>query len=171
MSINFFEPRCQTITNAVKFGLCDDPPPPSNVSAYLDIARPHKWIAIVINNEQISVTFTAIDSCITIKRPNGEDSKRCDAMLIYENRNKNAIIFVELKERNSKDSFNDGIGQLIETISFFSQNHSLDQYQQKTAYVANKLKPNFQFAKKDAIDKFKEKTGFILRTKNEIPVS
>lgn len=174
MGINFFDQNCQTITNAIEFGLCDDTPPPSNVRAYVDTMDRHKWIAFVQNAARISVTFTAIDACIIIKRPNGKDSKRCDAMLTYENK----IIFVELKKSNREDSFDGGtgefgggIGQLIETISFFSQNYPLDQYQRKTAYVANKLKPNFQFGNKTTIDKFKEKTGFILRTKNEILIS
>ena len=164
MGINFFEANCQTIIKAVEFGLCDDPPPPSNVPAYIDTVNPSKWIAVVKNKNQISVTFTAIDGCIMIKRPNGEDSKRCDAMLTYENK----IIFVELKESNREESFDGCIGQLIETISFFSQNYPLNQYQRKTAHIANKLKPNFQFGNKTTISKFKERTGFILRTKNEI---
>jgi hypothetical protein len=167
MVINFFEPNCQTITKAVEFGLCDDPPPPYNVPAYIDAGNPSKWIAVVKNKNQTSVTFTAIDGCIMIKRPNGEDSKRCDAMLTYENK----IIFVELKESIRDNSFDGGIGQLIETIDFFKQNHPLNQYQQKTAYIANSLKPNFQFGNKTTIDKFKKRTGFILRTKNEILVS
>ena len=167
MGINFFDPNCQTTTSDIKFGICDDPPPPSNVPAYIDTVNSSKWIAVVKNENRIEIIFTAIDGCITIKRPNGEDSKRCDAMLTYENK----IIFIELKERNSNDSFNDGIEQLKETISFFSQNNSINQYQVKTAYVANKLKPNFQSGNIVKIQKFEQETGFILRTKNEILIS
>ena len=167
MGINFFDPCCQTTTDAVEFGLCDDPPPPSNVPAYIDTISRNKWIAFVQNPNQISITFTAIDSCITIKRLNEEDSKRCDVMLIYGNK----IIFVELKESNRNDSFNDGIGQLTETINFFSQNHAINQYIRKTAYVANKLKLNFQSGNSARINEFKNDTGFRLETKNTILIS
>jgi len=170
MEINFFEPCCQTITDASEFGLCDDPPPPYNVAAYVDVDtmnRSSKWIAFVQNENRVSITFTAIDSCITITRSNGKASKRCDAMLTYRDK----IIFVELKERNDNKSFKEGIKQLTETIDFFTQNHPLNQYSRKTAYVANKLKPNFQSGNTARINKFKNDTGFRLETKNTILIS
>jgi hypothetical protein len=165
MGINFFDPCCQTTTSAIEFGLCDDPPPP-NVPAYVDTTDRDKWIAIVQNPDKINVTFTAIDSCITITRDNGEDGKRCDAMLTYEDK----IIFVELKERNSKGWVDYGIKQLTETIDFFWKSHPLNEYSQKTAYVANKSKPKFQFSQITRIARFKNDTGFRLKIEVNIMI-
>lgn len=166
MGINFFEPCCQTITNEVVFGLCDDPPP-SNAPAYIDTTNSIGWIATVQNANATEVTFTAIDHCIDIRRDNGEMDSRCDAMLIYEDK----IIFVELKERNSGKWFKKAEDQLRATISTFGANNNLSSYSQKIAYVANKLKPNFQSGNTEKIAKFRDETGFILRTENIITMS
>ncbi|QJB42844.1 hypothetical protein [Dolichospermum flos-aquae] len=58
MSINFFDANCQSQTNQYKFGLCDDP---NEDPAYIDtdIDDCSKWIAIVENNQEIEVIFTA----------------------------------------------------------------------------------------------------------------
>jgi hypothetical protein len=166
MKINFFDQDCQTITNEIEFGLCDDPPP-SNAPAYIDITNSLGWIATVQNADATEVTFTAIDHCIDIRRDNGEMDSRCDAMLIYEDK----IIFLELKERNSGKWFKKAEDQLRATISTFGANNNLNSYSQKTAYVANKLKPNFQSGNAEKIEKFRNDTGFILRTENKISIS
>ncbi|MFO5490953.1 MAG: hypothetical protein ACLBM6_00040, partial [Cuspidothrix sp.] len=113
MSINFFDANCQSQTNQPKFGLCNDPPP-SKDPAYIDIDDCSKWIAIVENNQEIEVIFTAIDNCIEILRSNGEGENRCDGMLTYNNH----IIFVELKEKNFRNNWvAKGEKQLKNTIS------------------------------------------------------
>ncbi|MFN5894258.1 MAG: hypothetical protein ACK45Z_16760, partial [Dolichospermum sp.] len=99
MSINFFKSTCQSQTNQYKFGLCDDPNKDKD-PAYIDTVDCSKWIAIVENNQEIEVIFTAIDNCIEILRSNGERENRCDGMLTYNNH----IIFVELKERKYTNS-------------------------------------------------------------------
>jgi hypothetical protein len=166
MGINFFDQDCQTITNAVEFGLCDDPLP-SNTPAYIDTTNSLVWIATVCNANAAEVTFTAIDHCINIKRDNGESDSRCDAMLTY----RATIIFVELKERNNRKWIKKSEDQLRITIDNFRANHDLSLYSYKTAYMANKLKPNFQFSSNGKSEKFKNDTGFILRTENTITIS
>ena len=91
MKINFFDKKCQSQTHRHKFGICDQPFPPET-PAYLDTENPRDWIAIVENSQEIEATFTAIDNCIEIRRPNGEMDSRCDGMLTYDK----CIIFVEL---------------------------------------------------------------------------
>ena len=166
MSINFFKSTCQSQTNQYKFGLCDDP---NEDPAYIDTDDCSKWIAIVENNQEIEVIFTAIDNCIEIFRSNGERENRCEGMLTYNNH----IIFVELKTRKSKnrDWCGDGENQLRKTINVFIANHDLAIYKSKKAYIANNKKPNFQSSQMERMDKFKDEIGFRLIIQNTIEIS
>ena len=168
MSINFFKSTCQSQTNQYKFGLCDDPNKDKD-PAYIDTVDCSKWIAIVENNQEIEVIFTAIDNCIEIFRSNGERENRCEGMLTYNNH----IIFVELKTRKSKnrDWCGDGENQLRKTINVFIANHDLAIYKSKKAYIANNKKPNFQSSQMERMDKFKDEIGFRLIIQNTIEIS
>lgn len=168
MSIIFFDTNCQSQTNQPKFGLCDDPPPSEN-PAYININDSRKWIAIVENNQEINVIFTAIDKCIQILRSDGKMDNRCDGMLTYNNN----IIFVELKERKYTNSvwIDDGENQLRKIISVFINNHDLQIFKSKKAYIANSKKPQFQYSHKERMQKFRNDTGFTLIIQNTIKVS
>lgn len=170
MSINFFDESCQTKTNQSKFGLCDDSSLP-NTPAYIDIDVSNEetqWIAIVDNNNEIEVTFTAIDNCININRKDGKMDSRCDGMIIYQNH----IIFVELKERNYRNSvwIEEGEQQLKNIIYLFLENNNIANYQSKKAYIANRKKPGYQFSRKEIMQKFRNETGFILLIQNIIKI-
>ena len=165
MSINFFKSTCQSQTNQYKFGLCDDP---NEDPAYIDIDDCSKWIAIVENNQEIEVIFTAIDNCIEILRSDGTMENRCDGMLTYNNH----LIFVELKEKNYRNNWVvKGEKQLKNTINVFIANHDLEIYKSKKAYIANNKKPNFQSSQSERMDKFKDETGFRLIIQNTIEIS
>lgn len=168
MSIIFFDTNCQSQTNQPKFGLCDDPPPSEN-PAYININDSRKWIAIVENNQEINVIFTAIDKCIQILRSDGKMDNRCDGMLTYNNN----IIFVELKERKYTNSvwIDEGENQLRKIISVFINNHDLQIFKSKKAYIANSKKPQFQYSHKERMQKFRNDTGFTLIIQNTIKVS
>ena len=168
MSINFFDTNCQSQTNQPKFGLCDDPPP-SKDPAYINIDDSGKWIAIVENNQELEVIFTAIDNCIELLRSDGKMDNRCDGMLTYNNN----IIFVELKERKYTNSvwIDDGENQLRKIISVFINNHDLQIFKSKKAYIANSKKPQFQYSHKERMQKFRNDTGFTLIIQNTIKVS
>jgi hypothetical protein len=170
MSINFFDECCQSKTNKLKFGLCDDSLLPQ-APAYIDcdiINEQTKWIAIVENTNNIEITFTAIDNCIKIRRANGEMDNRCDGMLTYQNN----IIFVELKERNYRNKIwiDEGDQQLRKTISVFVANYDLADYKSKKAYIANRKKPYFQYSHKDQMQKFRNDTGFRLIIEQSIKI-
>jgi hypothetical protein len=84
MPLNFFSGICQNgassqdVSAAAVFGICDDVP---RSRAYIDTATTSKWIAIVDNHNQYEVTFTSIDNCIEIRRPDGSMESR--GMLSY----------------------------------------------------------------------------------------
>jgi hypothetical protein len=169
MNINFFDEKCHSQTHRHKFGICDPPFPPET-PAYLDTENPSDWIAIVENFKEIEVTFTAIDKCVEIRKLDGSGGmgKRCDGMLTYAN----CLIFVELKERKAKNNVwvGEGEDQLRNTIRVFIENHGIEDYSSRKAYIANKKKPIFQTSQTERMEKFRQETGFRLIIQNTIKI-
>jgi hypothetical protein len=165
MSINFSQAQCQSITNIKLFGLCDDPPPNSN-PAYIDSVDGAKWIAVVVNDYNYPITFTAIDNCITILRPDGKMAQRCDGMLSYNS----TVIFVELKERAQlgSDWIKDAEGQLRTTIGYFEASAEAANFSVKKAYAANSEHPKFRTNQIQRMEAFFEDTGYVFRIENRI---
>lgn len=165
MSIDFFDENCQSITDKLEFGICDDQP---QKPAYLDFNNKSKWIATVENANNILITFTAIDDCINIPMVDDKMPKRCDGMLTYESN----LIFVELKERNYKNQvwIEEGKEQLKNTIDLFL-NNNIKNYRSKKAYIANSKKPKFPYSHKETMQKFRNETGFMLTIEAKIKIS
>lgn len=159
MAIDFFQPNCTSSSNALEFGLCDDPPP-SNSPAYIDEIDLSKWIGIVRNSKNKEVTFTAIDACIDIRRENGFLEKRCDGLLSYEN----ILIFVELKCREGGQWVKKGREQLTVTIRRFQQNYNTNDYDEISCNICNSLRPISNTGHAANIQQFFDDTGFTLKT-------
>ncbi|MFT3678644.1 MAG: hypothetical protein QM791_00140 [Ferruginibacter sp.] len=165
MIINFFEAGCQTFSDRRTFGLCDDPPPARN-PAYIDEYNGAIWIAVVENEPGYDVTFTAIDNCITVERPDGTMAQRCDGLLTYNT----TAILVELKQRAAKGNqwVTDAESQLRETIVYFEREDESNQFNTKRAYIANSEHPKFKESQMGRMDRFLTDTGYILRIENRI---
>lgn len=165
MSINFMDGLCQTHSSRKKFGLCDDPPPAKN-PAYIDEANGAKWIAVVINEYDYNCTFTAVDNCIDVRKPNGKLDKRCEGFLSYNN----TIIFVELKERGTQGAewVRDADEQLRTTIGHFEKTDVAEVFVEKKAYIANSEHPKFKESQMGRMEKFLDDTGYILRIEARI---
>ncbi len=134
--MDFFQKNCQEPTlNIPVFGLCDDR---TGLKAYTNSDTPEKWIATVINEKQIMLTFTAIDKCV-IPDDVEPHRGRCDGMLTSDEN----IIFVELKDE-IRGWVNDAIEQLESTIQFFIANHNIHAFRHKKAYACNKKHRHFQ---------------------------
>ncbi|GHV40556.1 hypothetical protein FACS1894179_07280 [Bacteroidia bacterium] len=164
----FAKAKHQNRTTSIKFGLCDDPLPAKN-PAYIDESDDTKWIAIVENNQENTITFTAIDHCNEFEFPKkggnaGEIGKRCDCALTTNAE----IVFVELKERNYRGWIADADEQLRSTIDFFNQHLEAKKYLIKQAYIANRMRPITKTNQQTRIEKFLNNTGYILRIKNRI---
>lgn len=162
MAVNFFKADCQEKTNEDHFGICDlDDENP----AFIKITDKEDWIAIVQNEEQKKVLFTAIDNCIDIRRSNGDKESSCDAMLTYAGN----IDFVELKVVR-KDWITKGIRQLAKTIQIFGTNYDLASYRKKRAFLANKKHPHFHFSHKEEMNQFKKELQVRLIIQNKIKI-
>lgn len=151
------------------FGICDDPPIPGMPAkpAYLDYADSDKWIAWVDNSAAREVTFTAIDHCIEILRPNGEEESSCDGMLTYAQ----TLVFVELKDRDSGRWVGKARDPLQITIDKYRSEASILPSVRKEAYIVNKQRPTFYAGSAAINEQFETDTGgFILHVKDTIMI-
>jgi hypothetical protein len=165
MILNFDVSNCQTKSSRKTFGLCDDPPP-ANKPAYIDVANGAKWIAVVENESQQEITFTAVDNCIEIRSPEGKMKQRCDGMLTFNN----TVIFVELKDRDAHGNawVEKAIPQLKSTIESFETTDMADNFNKKLAYVSNKQHPKFKSTQQQKMNTFYNETKYILRIQGRI---
>ena len=166
MPVDFFSGVCQNgvssqdVSTAATFGLCDDRP---RERAYLDHATPAKWIAVIDNRHRQEVTFTSIDNCLELRRPDGTLESRCDGMLTYAT----SIVFVELKEKN-RSFLAEGLGQLETTILLFLAAHPARTYLTQRAYLANSRHPRFATARNTSVQQFRDRTGITPLVQNNI---
>ncbi len=164
MSINFFSECCCTVSSKKEFGLYDKPNPSKEPAIILEEDK-HCWIGIVENIRKRTIKFYAIDHCIDLKKDNGDEAKKCDGLLKFDNN----IVFVELKDRRKSRWLQEAIEQLISTIEIFKANHSDASFQIVSAYVCNKKRP--QGASSSHInlsERFKDETGIRLYSKQTI---
>ncbi len=160
MSIDFFNSGCGSQASSFfEFGLCDDDAIPKD-PAYLDELNSSTWIAKVLNEKRIGISFYPIDKCIALKKSSGKQDKICDGLLLYTNK----LIFVELKSRKSRKWFQEGREQLTSTIRHFVIHHQSAKYTSIEAYVCNNQKPRFHSGQMSNINQFKEDTGYILKS-------
>lgn len=166
MSINFLETNCkEAIRTENSFGICDDQ---NNTAAYTDLAETTKWIAKVSNENNIEVSFTAIDNCIIIHKEGTNDKEStCDGMLIFGN----SIYLVELKKQNTGGWIQEAVDQLENTIKLIYLNHPLTEFKYKKAFACNRKHPNFKTMDNEFNKRFFVKTnGFRIDVQAEIKI-
>jgi hypothetical protein len=157
MAIDFFNPRCITVTSENIFGICDVPP------ATLVFDNSDGWNVWVDNEAGIEITFTAIDQCLTIPRIDGE---RCEAMITYSD----VLTFIELKDRDGGRWAGKSRDQLINTIRLFKRDANIVVYRRLYGHIANIQRPNFKAGNNSFFQKFEDETGFILRVSDVIKI-
>ncbi len=136
MSLDFLNNHCKENTRQdTLFGLCDNQDAPN---AYSDSADPDTWIATVINDNGIDLTFTPVDKCL-IKDNEYPGRGRCDGILTSNQH----LYFVELKDQ-AKNWISKAIDQLDSTVAFFKENHDINQFRHKKAFACNKQHRHFQ---------------------------
>jgi hypothetical protein len=165
MAVDFRKPACVTVTSEAVFGICDDAPPSVDPS-YLSFENAKEWIAWVDNDQNKDVTFTAIDHCVEILRPNGDQESSCDGMLNYDR----TVKFIELKDRDSGRWLGKGIDQLKMTIKIYKDDVGLAAFDRYFAYVANKQRPYFKAASTTLSQKFEDETGFVFIVEHVIKI-
>ncbi len=164
MIINFFNTNCKESAKKEKlFGICDDQ---NGTKAYTDITDDTKWIAKVINESEIYVTFTAIDNCICIYKPDSNDKESsCDGMLTFTQN----LYLIELKKQGTGGWIADAKAQLENTIKLISINNDLSSFRYKKAFACNKKHPYFTVINSAERKAFFERTkGFRIHIQAEV---
>ena len=157
MAINFFDPRCISNTSESIFGIVDQPP------ATLKFDQADNWNVWVDNEHRIEIQLIAIDNCLNVPRIEGE---RCEALLIYSN----AILFIELKDRDGGRWAGKSRDQLKNSIRLFKRDVGLANYTRHYAHIANKQRPNFIAGGNSFREQFEADTGFVLRINDVVEV-
>ncbi len=163
MRVDFFNPDCQQQTNAAQFGLCDDE---NGTVAYVDTTPSARWVATVHNAKQQTVTFTAIDQCVSLLQADNNMSSRCDAMLTYDKH----IDFIELKNQRTQ-WIAKAVAQLSSTISEFFTHYDQQDFQQKRAFACNRKHRPFQYSHRDLMQRFYHQHGVRLLIQADITLS
>ncbi|MEM1000359.1 MAG: hypothetical protein AAGN35_25120 [Bacteroidota bacterium] len=151
MSIDFFTEACRSTVPAPVFGIRDGR---DTAPAYWTTEDKHPWIATVENEKRKSINFHAIDGCVDLRQIDGDQEKRCDAMLSYPEN----LVFIELKEVKA-NWIEGGIAQLQRTIELFREHHDLAAFRKRRAFLANRRHPSFKFSHKERMARFRDVTG------------
>lgn len=160
--IDFFdEAHRKEICSNAEFGICDGDNE-YEMPAYLSLEMDNKtnWGATVVNNQCKNLSFLPVDNSISILRPDGSKEKRCDGILFIREESQKSIYFIELKERTDKQSKtwrNDGIKQLIATITIFCSNHRIEDFNPRNAYVCNRKRPYYVYSNREELSNFRKK--------------
>jgi hypothetical protein len=166
MSVNFFDAKYQEAPRRDShFGLCDDG---NNTPAYTDTADSAKWIAKVINNGRVSITFTPVDNKIIICKPGTSDKERtCDGMLTFTD----SLYLAELKKERAA-WITEAKEQLENTIRLLYEYNERDMasFRIKKAYVCNKKHPCFSIINNAEQKDFFRKTKFRIDIQAEIKI-
>lgn len=166
MSVDFFKTNCKESSRKDKrFGICDDQ---NGTKAYTNIPDTTKWIAKVINESEMDISFTPIDNCITIFKPGTKDEEStCDGMLTFSE----SLYLVELKKQATGGWITGAKGQLENTIRLISENHDLSSFRYKKAFACNKKHPNFTVIEAAERKAFFDRTkGFRIDAQAEITI-
>lgn len=162
--IDFFKDEMPV--NADCFGICDDEDEHVKTPAYVDTdeSRRENWTATVFNRSGKTIAFIAVDNKIEMKRDTGEMENRCDAML----HNEDYVVFVELKNQGSNWIRHAVEEQLATTIQIFKENHDINVFKHKLAYVCNKRRAAFAVSHKEYMQRFRNQYGVRLVIGGEI---
>jgi len=153
MSLDFFNNDCKENSRRNEiFGLCDKE---NGEKAYSDDSNPDDWVATVKNNNLNEVTFTPIDNCLKLLKPDSKDKEStCDGMLTFEN----SIYLVELKVKRPGGWLSDAIQQLRNTITLINKNQEIN-FKYKKAFACNRKHPYFTTIDNELSKRFFEETG------------
>lgn len=166
MSVNFFDEKYQESSRCdSRFGLCDDE---NGCPAYTDTANSDMWIARVVNDGRMGITFTPIDNRITVRKEGTTNNEStCDGMLAFTN----GIYLVELKNKRG-GWISEARGQLENTINLLYKYNERDlaSFGIKKAYICNKKHPHFVTIDNAGQNIFFKKTKFRIDIQAEIKI-
>ena len=158
MQVDFFK-FAKQVTPVKEFGLVDKAPAEINY----DEAQKDSWNAIVECNNRDDYNFVPLDKKLKIMAAFNKEESLCECLL----NTKETIAFVELKERK-KQHTQQPIEQLENTLRLFKQNHNIDDFTYKQAYICNRKRPHYNEARNSVCTDFAKRNGVALHIGIEI---
>lgn len=158
MQVDFFK-FTEKVEPVKEFGLVDNAPAEVNY----DETQKDSWNAIVKCNKREDYHFAPLDKKIKIMESFNKEESLCECLL----NTKEAIAFVELKERK-KQHTKQPVEQLENTIRLFKQNHNIDNFIFKKAFICNRKRPYYNEAKNSVCTDFATRNGVALHIGIEI---
>jgi len=140
-----------------EFGICDNKIEKEK-PAFVIYENKDIWNAAIVSEMRDDFNFIAVDNNIPYNDKDGNEKKRCDAMVWTPE----SVVFIELKDQN-RDWLDKAIEQLKSTIEHFDNVDGLNRFKFKKAYACNKARPFFNYQFKDRIQQFYNETGVNLR--------
>lgn len=137
MQVDFFK-FSEKVTPIKEFGLVDNAP----VEINYDETQKDCWNAIVECNNRGDYLFAPLDKKLKITDTLGNEESLCECLLHTEK----TISFIELKARDKKYT-QKAISQLENTLRLFKQNHSIDEFTFRKAFICNRKRPHYNSAK------------------------
>ncbi len=162
MSLDFLRNNCrEPERHDTRFGLCD----PKGVSpAYSDLENPRNWVAEVLNQSGLGLTFTPVDNCL-IQHNELPGQGRCDGILTTFRH----LYIVELKDQRRYWTAK-AIEQLESTIEIFKATHDIAEFRHRKAFACNKCHPRFQVLEASEKTRFFRRHGVRLHVEATIEV-
>jgi len=151
----------QSVPSVDEFGLVDPDDKQGKKMVYISLDRTNdRWGATVMYSKKRSdYRFIPVDNNILLKRDDGSDAPRCDALL----RTERTVCFIELKDQR-RGHKSKAKKQLLSTIDFFD---GIERYEHKLAYICNRRNIS-SFSMKNEMDEMMKKRGILLRISSTI---
>lgn len=102
--------------------------------------------------------FFPLDKKIRIPKGQGQEESICECILNTEN----TIAFIELKEDKTSDYRRKAEKQIENTLKIFKQNHDINKYIHKKAYICNKRRPYYNVMKNSICSDFTKRNNVAL---------
>lgn len=150
MSVDFFK-YAENVAPVFEFGLVDEAP------AKVVYDNKDEWNAVVKSNNRDDYVFAPLDKKLRILKNYGEEESLCECLLHTEK----TIAFIELKARKTQHT-QKAVAQLENTIRLYKQNHDINAFVFKQAYICNKKRPYYNEFKNSVCNDFTKRNKVAL---------
>jgi hypothetical protein len=162
---SFFSITSYSTSAEGKFGLCENA---NNLHTYIEEGNESFWLSTVLNPDESEKRYIPVKNCLRIDPAFDDMVDLCSGVLIFTDN----LVFTELK--NTHFDFQtwvqSGADHLKNTIKIFKNNHNIDDYQFRVAYLAYKTKRRVPISNNALKNKFASETGMKLYISHEIDV-
>jgi len=162
---DFFKITCHSTSLADKFGLCENASKPCS---YLEENQDDTWLTTVLNPDKTERRFIPVRNCLVVDATYDNITDFCTGIIIFTDN----LVFTEVKNSDLgfKVWLRVGTVLLKNTIKVFKNNHNIENYQTRVAYLAHRKKRLVPTVNNALKNKFVKETGIQLYISHEVSV-